>query len=65
MKSLNNHEKNTFLANVMTWREAQEECERLGGYLAEIGSEEEQTFLVRYLLEKCKSPRKQFWLFIL
>merc|ERR1719342_1502513 len=28
-------------ANVMTWREAQEECERLGGYLAEIGSEEE------------------------
>ena len=49
MKSINNHEKNTFLVNVMTWREAQEECERLGGYLAEIGSEEEQTFLVSYI----------------
>merc|ERR1719481_1096470 len=32
-------------ANSMTWREGQEECEILGGYLAEIGSEEEQTFL--------------------
>jgi len=33
-------------ANIMTWREAQEECEKLGGFLAEIGSQEEQTFLM-------------------
>ena len=33
----------------LTWREAQDVCEGLGGYLAEIRSEEQQTFLVRLL----------------
>ena len=35
------HEENT------TWRDAQEECEWLGGFLAEPKSEEQITFLVR------------------
>ena len=35
-----------FLANVSTWREAVEECETLGGYLAEITHEDQQKFLV-------------------
>ena len=31
----------------ITWREAQEECERAGGFLAEIKSEEQAMLLVR------------------
>ena len=34
------------LLESLTWREAQDMCEGLGGYLAEIKSEEQQTFLV-------------------
>ena len=31
----------------VTWRAAQEECESLGGFLAEIKNEEQARFLVR------------------
>jgi hypothetical protein len=34
------------VATGLSWREGQEECERLGGYLAEIKTEEQQNFLV-------------------
>ena len=33
-------------ATGLTWRQGQEECEKLGGYLAEIKSEMQQAFLV-------------------
>ena len=36
-----------FTATGLTWRQGQEECERLGGYLAEIKTQEQQDFLVR------------------
>ena len=34
------------LTDTMSWREGQNACETLGGYLAEIKTEEQQTFLV-------------------
>ena len=37
------------LLESLSWREAQDVCEGLGGYLAEIRSEEQQTFLVGIL----------------
>ena len=37
------------LLESLSWREAQDVCEGLGGYLAEIRSEEQQTFLVGLL----------------
>ena len=36
-----------FTATGLSWRQGQEECERLGGYLAEIKTQEQQDFLVR------------------
>ena len=36
-----------FTATGLSWRQGQEECERLGGYLAEIKSQDQQDFLVR------------------
>lgn len=33
-------------ASGLTWRQGQEECEKLGGYLAEIKSQEQQDFLM-------------------
>merc|ERR1711915_141094 len=33
-------------ATIMTWREGQEECETLGGYLAEITNEQEQQYVM-------------------
>ena len=36
------------LATSLTWRQGQEECEKLGGYLAEIKSEKQQAFLVSF-----------------
>ena len=36
-----------FTATGLSWRQGQEECERLGGYLAEIKAQEQQDFLVR------------------
>ena len=36
------------LATSLTWRQGQEECEKLGGYLAEIKSEMQQAFLVSF-----------------
>ena len=36
-----------FSAIGLTWRQGQEECERLGGYLAEIKTREQQDFLVK------------------
>ena len=35
-------------ATGLTWRQGQEECEKLGGYLAEIKSEMQQAFLVSF-----------------
>ena len=35
-------------ATGLTWRQGQEECEKLGGYLAEIKTEMQQAFLVRF-----------------
>ena len=37
-----------FSAIGLTWRQGQEECEKLGGYLAEIKSQEQQDFLVSF-----------------
>ena len=37
------------LTETMSWRKGQEVCETLGGYLAEIKTEEQQTFLVGIL----------------
>ena len=34
------------IATGLTWRQGQEECERLGGFLAEIKTPEQQNFLV-------------------
>ena len=39
-------------ATGLTWRQGQEECERLGGFLAEIKTVEQQSFLVRLNLKK-------------
>ena len=36
----------------LTWREAQAVCEDLGGYLAEIRSQDQQTFMVEILSPK-------------
>merc|ERR1719342_1067587 len=33
-------------ATIMTWREGQEECESLGGYLAEITNEQQQQYVM-------------------
>ena len=38
------------LAIGLTWRQGQEECEKLGGYLAEIKSQEQQDFLESFNL---------------
>ena len=58
MLSLSRYRFNTFLGvdiktlimslatNVTTWREAVDECENLGGYLAEITTADQQKFLV-------------------
>ena len=35
-----------YAATIMTWREGQEECESLGGYLAEITNEQQQQYVV-------------------
>ena len=37
-----------FSAIGLTWRQGQEECEKLGGYLAEIKSQEQQDFLASF-----------------
>ena len=45
--------------SAMTWNEAREYCEKLGGYLAEITTQEEQTFLS----DKLKNGGKgSYWL---
>ena len=36
-----------FTASGLSWRQGQEECERLGGYLAQIMTEDQQNFLVK------------------
>ena len=41
------HDVRMIAATGLTWRQGQEECERLGGFLAEIKTEEQQAFLVR------------------
>ena len=43
-----------FSATGLTWRQGQEECERLGGFLAEIKTLEQQNFLVGLGGKYCK-----------
>ena len=45
------HFANTDNGTTGTWRQGQEECERLGGYLVEITTEQQQMFLV-YNIQK-------------
>ena len=40
------HFANTDNGTTGNWRQGQEECERLGGYLVEITTEQQQMFLV-------------------
>jgi len=44
----------------MTWTAAKDYCERLGGHLVTITSEEEQAFIETLLTEDCH--KKQYWI---
>ena len=46
------HFANTDNGTTGTWRQGQEECERLGGYLVEITTEQQQMFLVCNNIQK-------------
>jgi hypothetical protein len=48
-----------FTKNI-TWRDAQEECERVGGFLAEIKSEEQAMLLVRRGYYNCQAITLSF-----
>ena len=41
-----------FLLEMMSWWEAQDVCESHGGYLAEVKTEDQQTFLVRKMFKR-------------
>lgn len=57
--SIFNNHRYEIVDTSLTWHEAQEECEKKGGHLAVITSEEEQRFIEK-LLEK--GEKKQYWL---
>lgn len=59
-KEFNGH-KYYIYENSMTWQEAKEYCENLGGYLVTITSKEEQEFIQNYIAEKNYS-NKRFWI---
>ena len=48
-------------ASGLTWREGQELCENLGGHLAEIKSEEQNTFLVSLAMLEENLIHTQSW----
>ena len=50
-----------FSATGLTWREGQELCENLGGHLAEIKSEEQNTFLVSLAMFEENLIHRQSW----
>ena len=50
-----------FVATGLTWREGQELCENLGGHLAEIKSEEQNTFLVSLAMLEENLIHTQSW----
>ena len=58
--SFNGHEYAVFDI-AMTWNEAKVYCEKLGGHLATVTSQDEQDFINKNLVEKT-STKRQFWL---